>query len=142
MRVRTRRTTGMADRLAHAPHLAVAALVDREAQQRRRRRSDDLGRRGEAVVELDALAQPAQRAPATASPSTSARYSFSTPKRRVGEPVGEVAVVGEQQQALGVGVEAPDREHPGLGRHEVDHGRPALRVVGGGDHARPACCSR
>ena len=64
MRVRTRRTHGVADRLAHPPDLAVAALVDREraaalgADERR------LGRRGEAVVELDALAQPAQRGPA------------------------------------------------------------------------------
>ena len=35
---------------------------------------------------------------------------------RVGEAVGQVAVVGEQQQALGVGVEPADGEHPGLGR--------------------------
>ena len=32
--------------------------------------------------------------------------------RGVGEPLGEVAVVGEQQQALGVGVEAADVEEP------------------------------
>ena len=84
------------------------------------------------------------------SSSTPSRSLASAPRRRlaldldevllvhaearVGEAVGEVAVVGEQQQALGVAVEATDREHPGLGGHEVDHGRPALRVRRGGDH--------
>ena len=37
---------------------------------------------------------------------------------RVGELVREVAVVGEQEQALGLVVEAAYREHPGLGRHD------------------------
>ena len=69
------------------------------------------------------------------SPSTWARYSLSTPKRRVGQAVGQLAVVGQQQQALGVEVEAADREHPGLGGHQVDHRGAALGVVGGGDHA-------
>ena len=116
MRVRTRPTHRVADRLAHAAHLAVAALVDRDraaafgGEQRRpwparscRRRA----RRPRAAW---------RTAAADGRPSTSARYSFSTPKRRMGQPVGEVAVVGEQQQALGVGVEAADREHPRLGR--------------------------
>ena len=41
-------------------------------------------------------------------------------ERRVGEPVGELAVVGQQQQALGVGVEASDVEEPGVAvGHEV-----------------------
>ena len=41
----------------------------------------------------------------------------------VGDAVGQLAVVGQQQQALGVGVEPTDREHPRLGRHELDDGR-------------------
>ena len=56
------------------------------------------------------------------------------PVAGVGEPVGQIAVVGQQQQPLGVGVEAADGEHPRLGRHQVDHGRAALRVARRGDH--------
>ena len=89
----------------------------------------------DAVLELDALAQPAQRGPRSARP----RPGPGTPSRPRSdgwvEPVGQLAVVGEQQQALGVEVEAAHREHPGLVGHQLDHGRPALGVVGGGDHA-------
>ena len=49
------------------------------------------------------------------------------PVARVGEALGEVAVVGEQEQALGVVVEAADREHPRLVGHELDDGRATLR---------------
>ncbi len=73
----------MADRLAHAAHLAVAALVDDDLDARWSRRAllhhAHPGRRGRAVVELDALAQRGAARPASGTPSTSARYSFSTP---------------------------------------------------------------
>ena len=48
----------VADGLAHPADLAVAALVDGDAQHARSGWRD-LGRRGEAVVELDAVAEPA-----------------------------------------------------------------------------------
>ena len=51
----------MADGAAHAADLAVAALVDDEAQDPGGEDAD-LGRRGEPVLELDALAQGTQRA--------------------------------------------------------------------------------
>ena len=60
MRVRTRRGHGMADGLAHPPDLAVAALVDRDPQHAGARLGD-LGRRGRAVVQLDAVAQRGER---------------------------------------------------------------------------------
>ena len=71
---------GMADRLAHPPHLAVATLVDRDAQHAGTGLGD-VGRGRESIVQLDALAQPADRAGAdrTAVVATVARYSFSTP---------------------------------------------------------------
>ena len=53
---------------------------------------------------------------------------------RVGEPVGEVAVVGEEQETLGVGVEAADGEHARLVGHELDDRAPALRIVRRGHH--------
>ena len=52
------------------------------------------------------------------------------------EPVRELAVVREQERAGRVGVEPPDRDDPGLGRDELDDGRPAARVVGRRDDAR------
>ena len=115
MRVRTRRTHRVADGLAHAPHLAVAALVDRDAQ--------DVGRR--AAATLAGAVRPSSSSTPSRSRRERARRRVALDlgqvllldaEGRVGEPVGEVAVVGEQQQALGVGVEAADREDPGLGR--------------------------
>ena len=134
MRVRTRRTHREADGVAHAPHLPVAALVDRDAQEPSVEQGD-LGRRGAAVVELHALPEAAERA-AVGLALHLDEVLLVHAEARVGEPVGEVAVVGEEQQALGVGVEPAHGEHPRLGGHEVDDGRAALRVARGGDDAR------
>ena len=52
------------------------------------------------------------------------------------QPQGEVAVVGEQQRALGVAVEPPDgidAARDELRRQEIEHGGASLRIVGGGD---------
>ena len=68
---------GVADRLAHAPDLTVAALVDGDAQHARLGLAH-LGRGGDAVVELDAVAQPAQ-APGARRPP---RPGPGTPSRR------------------------------------------------------------
>ena len=120
----------MADRLAHPPHLPVAALVDGEAHHVRASSETDLRRRGHAVVELDALAEPAQRAPRRDVASHLGEVLLLDAEARMGQPVGEVAVVGEQQQALGVDVEPADREDPRLGGHEVDDGAAAVGVAG------------
>src|SRR5579875_3710875 len=50
---------GVADRLEHPADLAVAPLVDDDAQHARRDRPDDR-RSGRSVVELDALTQPSE----------------------------------------------------------------------------------
>ena len=74
---------GVPDRLAHAPDLTVAALVDAELDRGGLTVSlhhRDARRRGATVVELDALAAARARWPGVGSPSTSARYFFSTPK--------------------------------------------------------------
>src|SRR3546814_5063413 len=47
----------------------------------------------------------------------------------------EVAVVGHEEQALGVGVESAHREHPRLGGHQLHDRRTAVGVGRGGDHA-------
>ena len=78
----------------------------------------DLGRRGRAVVELDALAQRAQRTGCGRAARHLGHVLLGHPVRGVGEQLGERAVVGQDEQALGVAVEPPDREDPGLGRHQ------------------------
>ena len=113
MRVRTRRTHRVADGLAHAPHLAVAALVDREPQQRRGGTSATCA--GAVIPSSSSTPSRSRRsAPGDGRALDLGEVLLLDAERRVGEAVGEVAVVGEQQQALGVGVEAADREHPRL----------------------------
>ena len=67
-------------------------------------------RRGRAVLELDAVAQAARapRSPIGRPPSRRA-VGLRDLEARVGQPVGELAVVGQQDQPAAVGVEAPDR---------------------------------
>ena len=86
------------------------------------------------VVELDAVAQPAQRARAQRSGHLG-QVLLLDAEARMGEAVGQLAVVGEEQQALRVGVEPAHGEHPRLGGHEVDHGRAAVGVLGRRDDA-------
>ncbi len=52
----------MTDRLAHPPHLPVAALVDRQLDQSPAPHAARPGGRGAAVLQLDAVAQRSQRA--------------------------------------------------------------------------------
>ena len=61
---------GVADRLAHPLHLVLAALVERQLEPGRAEAAHP-GRRGAAVLELDAFGQPAEAA-SSGSPSTSA----------------------------------------------------------------------
>jgi len=123
----------MPHRVAHATDLAVTALVDGEAN------GVGVGercpsRRGQAVLQLDSLPE--------AADGTGRRRPFDRGQvlllhavRRVGEAVGQVTVVGEKKQSLGVGVEAADREDAGLVGHEVEDGWTALRIAGRRDNA-------
>jgi len=52
----------------------------------------------------------------------------------MGEELRELTVVGEHEQTGRVVVEPPDREHPRLGRDEVDDGAAPLGVGGGRHH--------
>ena len=73
-------------------------------------------------------AQPAQR-PGGGDAVHLGEVLLLDPEGGMGEALGQLAVVGEEQQALGVGVEAPDREDAGLVGHEVDHRGPTVGVV-------------
>ena len=138
MRVRTSRRTGWptASHMRRTWRLRPSWIASSSAAPRAVRRTTRHARRRCApVVELDAFAQRAQRA-AAGTPSTSARYVFVDAVARDGvSSCGEVAVVREDQQPLGVVVEPSDREHAGLAGHQLDHGRPALRVARGGHDA-------
>src|SRR5919201_1461480 len=57
------------------------------------------------------------------------------PVARMGQPVCELAVVGEQERAGGVDVEATDRDDACRVVDEVDDGPPPLRVACGRDGA-------
>ena len=53
---------------------------------------------------------------------------------RVGEQIGELAIVREQDEALARAVEPPDGEEPLLSGHEIDDPRPPRGIVVGRDH--------
>ncbi len=129
----------MAHRGAHAPHHPLAALLDHDGQ-RRRPAFGGLGHLGAsgpgpAVVELDAFAQRTQRRGCRPAFDLDEVLLFHA-VARVGEQLGEVAVVGQQQQPFGVEVEAADGEDARLLRNEVEHGGAIVGVVRGGHVAR------
>ena len=110
------REHGVPDGLAHAAHLAVAALVDRELERsvRRSRRT----RAG--AVSPSSSVTPARSARDRALAHRARRRARAVGlghfEARMGQPVGELAVVGQQDQPARVGVEAPDRvQAPSLG---------------------------
>ncbi len=54
---------------------------------------------------------------------------------RMSEPLGEVSVVRQEQQALAVHVETTNRIHPGLSRHGPNDGGTLLRIRRGTHHS-------
>ena len=129
----------MTDLRAHAADDALAPFLQH-----------DLERAAAVVRRCTTCARTARAGPSSSStPSRSARnapgarHAFDLGEvrlldavARMRQQLGELAVVGEHQQAFGVEVEPADRERPRLGRHELDHRRPALRIVRGRDVAR------
>jgi len=124
----------MSDRLAHAAHLAVPALVEHQLEAGRAEAAD-ARRRRDAVLELDALREQLQRLVRRLAPRLDL-VDLLDAVARVCEPVGERAVVREQEDAGGVDVEPPHRHDARLVLDEIDDGRPPLRVAGGRDDTR------
>ena len=101
-----------------------------------RTRRTQRGRR-RSVVELHAAAQ-ARRAPPRplARRRASRAVDLCHSEARVGQAVGELAVVREQDQAAAVGVQPSDRVQPQpRRRHQRDHGRAPVRVARRGEDA-------
>src|SRR4051812_46792994 len=123
----------VADRLEHAADLPLAALVDDDLQLGAE--ALDARRRGRAVVELDAVAQAPEVILGRASADAGA-VGLGNLEARMGQAVRELAVVGQQDQAGALGIQAPDRvQAPGALGRELDDGRAPVGVARGRDHA-------
>ena len=123
----------MADRLTHAPDLTVAPLVDGDAQPVRGHQGDASGR-GPAVLQVDPVPQAAQGARFRRAIDDDQVLLFHS-EAGMGEPVGEIPVIGEQQEPLAVGVEAADRIDAWFVRDQVGHHWPAIGIGGRADGA-------
>ena len=114
----------MADALAHPLDLTLAALVDRQLEGVRRDAPDTGGRR-QPVLELHPVPEGVER-PAVHRPGHHHAIGLRHLVAGMGQPQGELTVVGQQDQARGVDVQAPDRVEPraGSGTSEATVGRP------------------
>jgi len=121
----------VADRGAHPFHLMLAAFVQDELESGGPE-AGDLRRRRGSVVELDTVSKPLQRLVRRLALDLGL-VGLLHLVPRVGEPVGELAVVREQERACCVGVEPSDRDDACFVVDEPDDGRPPVRVMGGGD---------
>ena len=93
------------------------------------------GRSGPPVLQLDPLPERLQRPRRQSRRLDPRPVDLLDPVARMREPVGQLAVVREQDQAGGVGIEAPDRVEAARRAHQLDHGGPAVRVAGRRHHA-------
>ena len=117
----------MADCGEHALHLMLAAFVDHELDLSTSGTAGPGGSRAP-VVELDPVFEPLDRGGEGIAFDRSDvdLVDLVTGMR---EPVGELAVVREQERAGRVGVEAPDGDDPaGCPTSPTTVGRPAGRV--------------
>jgi uncharacterized protein with GYD domain len=115
------------DRLAHALHLVLSAFVDCQLNPRGTE-SPDLGGGGAAVLELDALCKPPERF-GVRLPLDVDLVDLVHLVARMGEAVGELSVVREQERTSGVRVEAADGHQPRRMGDELNDGRASLRVT-------------
>src|SRR5688572_13326604 len=99
----------MSDCLTHTTDLAVPTLMDGDAEQIGGYRAH-LGGSREAIFQLYALAETAQR-PVARRTFHLCQVFLLHPEAGVGEPMGELPVVGQQQQAFGFVVEATNRKY-------------------------------
>ena len=120
----------MADRLAHAPHLALSPLAELELDHVPGQQAHARGR-GSPVVELDAVAERRERGSVRPPAGDARQIGLRHLVARVREQVRQLAVVGQQDQPGAVGVQAADRIQAPLVADQVDDGRAAVRVADG-----------
>ena len=128
-----------AERCQHAAHLALAPLDQHHAHQAAavRTLAHDTGAHCPCrpVFEHDATAQALQQwlVELLRTGHHHVVLLFD-PEPRVGKAKRQLAVVGQQNQALGVDIEPADRVQPPSGVHQLDDSPPAFGVVGGAHH--------
>ena len=119
-------------RLAHSAHLPVASLVQDDLDLgplgSRVPDPDLAGRADGARLELNALAQATDLRP-VGRPVEPHAVELPHPVARMHEVVGELAIVGGDDQAAGLGIEPADREQARPGRQQRAHGRSSLGIV-------------
>lgn len=123
------------DRLAHVPDLARAPLVQHDGQQRLVRPCAEAGfqhpglrRRRPAPLDDDAAPEPLDGAPIWNTPDARVVLAFHFVPG-VEQPFGQFSIVGQQQQALRIEVQPPDRIHVSArALQQVDDRRTALRI--------------
>ncbi len=113
----------VADRLEHATHLPVAALVDRQLELRPPEPAH-MGRRSRAVVELHAGGELGERRVARARVELG-DVDLLDLVLRVCESMCELTVVRQQQHTRRLAVEPPDRNDA---RGVLDERRPRWAV--------------
>ena len=121
----------MPDRREHPLHLVLAALVHDELDPARAEPPRARGS-GPAVVELDAALERGQRGGGRLALDLG-DVDLVDLVAGVGEAVGELAVVRQQQRAGRVGVEPADRDDARRVGDEPDDGRPPAGVARGRD---------
>ena len=126
----------MAEGLAVALDLAVAPFGERDLEPRRPRvpcpvAADEAhGARHRGPVGQRGAAPPAREILGADAPLDLNLVDARDLVARMEKAVAELAVIGEQEQALGVEVEATDREQPlGARGQEIDHDGAPLRIA-------------
>ena len=125
-------------RFHHAAHLPVTAFRDGDLEHCLAAGLSQVahdGRTRRPVFQLDAAAEPAQVFLAQAA-ACFYQVGFRDLVIRIGDALGELRVVGEQQKTAGVQVEAAHRDHTlfEIPQQVVNRGT-ALRIAGGGEVA-------
>jgi len=119
----------MADGLAHALDLVLAAFVQRQLELRRAK-TPNTGRSGAAVLELDACRELLQRLVVGRAFHLDL-VELLDAVARMREPVRERAVVRQEQCARRVRIEPADRDNSFRDfLDELDDGRAAFRIAG------------
>ena len=119
---------------AHPTDLAVAPLVDHDAQQALAHPAH-LGRTRHAVVELDALAQTADRRRRRVALDAREVLLGQSPSSGASSRCARRPSLVRIKQTFGVHVETPDGKNAHRALHEVQHGRAPLGVGRGRDDA-------
>ncbi len=125
----------VSDRFAHSPNLARAPFVQHDGQQRLVRPCAEAGlqypglrRRRPAPLDDDACPEPLDGARVWNTPDARVVLAFHFVPG-VEQAFGQFSIVGQQQQALRIEVQPPDRiDIPARALQQVDDRRAALRV--------------